>query len=32
MVMGQLMMAMLAIGHFTKQHAKDMFFGALSNP
>ena len=32
MVMGQLMMAMLASGHFTKQTAKDMFLGALNKP
>ena len=32
MVMGQLMMAMLANWHFTKQNAKDMFFGALNTP
>ena len=32
MVMGQLMMAMLASGDFTKQNAKDMFLGALNKP
>jgi hypothetical protein len=31
-VMGQLMMAMLANGHFTKQTANDMFLGALNKP
>ena len=32
MVMGQLMMVMLASGHFTKQTAKDMLLGALNKP
>ena len=31
-VMGELMMSVLASGHFTKQSAKDMFFGALNKP
>ena len=32
MVMGQLMMAMLASGHFTKQSANNMFLEALNKP
>ena len=31
-VMGELMMSVLASGHFTKQSAKDMFEGALNKP
>ena len=31
-VMGQLMISMLAHGHFSKQPAKDMFLGALNKP
>ena len=32
MIMGELMMVMLASGHFTKQSAKTMFLDALNKP